>query len=77
VPQRCEKELKSTNHIFKNKPVSKSPKTQINQPLNARNIFHAVPRWQLCWLIWHRRDGIPAKMQSFSFEPQRVVQEKS
>jgi len=57
VPQRCEKELKSTNHIFKNKPVSKSPKTQINQPLNAKKHFPrcstvaallaylASPRW--------------------------------
>jgi hypothetical protein len=61
-----QKTIISTNHIFQKKTRSKSPKNQM-----PRNIFHAVPRWHLCWLIWRRRDGIPAKMQSFSFEPQR------
>ena len=54
-------------------PIISSKKTRSKSPKNQmpRNIFHAVPRWHLCWLIWRRRDGIPAKMQSFSFEPQR------
>jgi hypothetical protein len=80
-----QKPIISTNHIFQKKQGQNHPKTNhINQsylpkktrsksPKNQmpRNIFHAVPRWHLCWLIWRRRDGIPAKMQSFSFEPQR------